>query len=68
MNVLKEELTEWFPYKLVQVEKAEADDIIAILVGLLNERTLILSSDKDFVQLHGFNVRQYSPMQKKFVE
>ena len=68
LNVLKEELTEWFPYKLGQVEKAEADDIIAILVGLLNERTLILSSDKDFVQLHGFNVRQYSPMQKKFVE
>ena len=68
LNVLKEELTEWFPYKLVQVEKAEADDIIAILVGLINERNLILSSDKDFVQLHGFNVRQYSPMQKKFVE
>ena len=68
LNQLKEELTEWFPYKLVQVEKAEADDVIAILVGLLNERTLILSSDKDFVQLHGFNVRQYSPMQKKFVE
>jgi hypothetical protein len=37
-------------------------------VGLANERTLILSSDKDFVQLHQFNVRQYSPMQKKFVE
>ena len=68
LNQLKEELTEWFPYKLVQVEKAEADDVIAILVGLLNERTLILSSDKDFVQLHGFNVRQYSPIQKKFVE
>ena len=68
LNVLKEELTEWFPYKLVQVEKAEADDIIAVLVGLINERNLILSSDKDFVQLHQFNVRQYSPMQKKFVE
>ena len=68
LNQLKEELTEWFPYKLIQVEKAEADDIIAVLVGLANERTLILSSDKDFVQLHTFNVRQYSPMQKKFVE
>ena len=68
LNQLKEELTEWFPYKLIQVEKAEADDIIAVLVGLANERTLILSSDKDFVQLHQFNVRQYSPMQKKFVE
>ena len=51
LNVLKEELTEWFPYKLVQVEKAEADDIIAVLVELINERSLILSSDKDFVQL-----------------
>jgi 5'-3' exonuclease len=68
LNQLKEELTEWFPYKLIQVEKAEADDIIAVLVRLANERTLILSSDKDFVQLHAFNVRQYSPIQKKFVE
>ena len=68
LNQLKEELTEWFPYKLIQVEKAEADDVIAILVGLINERSLILSSDKDFVQLHQFNVRQYSPIQKKFVE
>ena len=68
LNQLKEELTEWFPYKVVQSDKAEADDVIAILVGLVNERTLILSSDKDFVQLHQFNVRQYSPIQKKFVE
>jgi len=65
---LKEELIEWFPYKVLQAEKAEADDIIAVLVGLANERTLILSSDKDFIQLHHFNVRQYSPIQKKFVE
>ena len=68
LNLLKEELVEWFPYQVLEVEKAEADDIIAVLVGLANERTLILSSDKDFVQLHAFNVRQYSPMQKKFVE
>ena len=68
LNQLKEELTEWFPYKVVQVDKAEADDIIAVLVGLANERTLILSSDKDFIQLHHFNIRQYSPIQKKFVE
>ena len=68
LNQLKEELSEWFPYKVLQVAKAEADDIIAVLVGLANERTLILSSDKDFIQLHHFNVRQYSPIQKKFVE
>jgi len=68
LNQLKDELRYWFPYKLIQVEKAEADDIIAILVNLIHERTLILSSDKDFVQLQTFNIRQYSPMQKKFVD
>ena len=68
LNQLKDELRQWFPYKLIQVEKAEADDIIAILVNLIHERTLILSSDKDFVQLQTFNIRQYSPMQKKFVD
>ena len=68
LNLLKLELIEWFPYKVLQVDKAEADDVIAVLVGLTNERTLILSSDKDFIQLHHFNVRQYSPIQKKFVE
>jgi len=68
LNQLKEELIEWFPYKVIQVEKAEADDVIAILVGLANERTLILSSDKDFIQLQQFNVRQYSPIQKKFID
>ena len=68
LNQLKDELTEWFPYKLIQVEKAEADDVIAILVELINERSVILSSDKDFVQLHKFNIRQYSPIQKKFIE
>ena len=68
LNLMKSELTKWFPYKVLQVEGAEADDIIAVLVKDVNERTLILSSDKDFVQLHKFNVRQYSPIQKKFVE
>ncbi len=68
LNLLKSELTEWFPYKVLQVEGAEADDIIAVLTRSAHERTLILSSDKDFIQLQGFNVRQYSPIQKKFVE
>ena len=68
LNQLKDEFVLWFPYKVIQVEKAEADDIIAILVNLIQERTLILSSDKDFVQLQTFNIRQYSPMQKKFVD
>jgi len=68
LDTIKSELKEFFPYKYLEIDTAEADDIIATLVNLIDERTLILSSDKDFVQLHQFNIRQYSPMQKKFVD
>ena len=71
LNVLKEELRENFPYKMLEVYGAEADDIIAALCGELefdNGKTLILSGDKDFIQLHKYkNVTQYSPVTKKYV-
>lgn len=79
---IREDLEKHFPYKVVCVDRAEADDVIATLCkwsqdngqvgdGLFSEqqKVLIVSSDKDFKQLHKYsNVRQWSPMQKKFVE
>ena len=71
LNAVKAELKEFFPYKHLEVYGAEADDIIATLAGELefdNGKTLILSGDKDFIQLQKFrNVTQYSPITKKFV-
>jgi|TARA_R110000796_G_scaffold37470_1_gene94520 5'-3' exonuclease len=71
LNAIKAELKEFFPYKFLEVYGAEADDIIAALAGELefdNGKTLILSGDKDFIQLQKFrNVTQYSPITKKFV-
>jgi 5'-3' exonuclease len=71
LNAIKSELKEFFPYKYLEVYGAEADDIIAALAGELefdNGKTLILSGDKDFIQLQKFrNVTQYSPITKKFV-
>jgi len=71
LNAIKAELKEFFPYKHLEVYGAEADDIIAALSGELefdNGKTLILSGDKDFIQLQKFsNVTQYSPITKKFV-
>ena len=71
LNTIKAELKEFFPYKHLEVYGAEADDIIAALCGELefdNGKTLILSGDKDFIQLQKFrNVSQYSPITKKFV-
>jgi len=68
---LKGELRDNFPYQLIQIDTAEADDIIGILVirqRKEGERTLIISSDKDFIQLQREeNVFQFSPIAKKFL-
>ena len=68
----KSELRENFPYKVIDVEGAEADDIIGTLVPIYapHQKILILSSDGDFLQLqnYGSNVKQYNPAQKKFVK
>lgn len=61
-----------FPYKVLRVDKSEADDIIAVSVKSFRETSqepiLIVSSDKDFMQLkkHG-NVKQYCPRNKEFI-
>ena len=81
LNKIRDEVKEFFPYIVIQVPRAEADDIIGSLVyrsqtkdltteGLFEEpeKIMIVSGDKDFVQLQKFeNVRQYSPMQKRFL-
>jgi 5'-3' exonuclease len=67
----KKELKENFPYKVIDVEGAEADDIIGTLVPIYaqHQKVLILSSDGDFLQLqrYGDKVKQYNPSQKKYV-
>jgi hypothetical protein len=76
MAKIKEELREHMPYKVVQVSRAEADDVIASLCHYYgrfinsdsNESILILSGDKDFAQLQKYaNVHQYAPIQKKML-
>jgi 5'-3' exonuclease len=66
---IKNEVRDHFPYIVMYVENSEADDIIAILVKLQEEQKyLIVSGDKDFVQLqHYGNVQQWSPLLKNFI-
>jgi len=71
LNKIRDELREYSPYKVIEVDTAEADDIIAVLSikHSANEKVMILSSDKDFAQLQKFpNVEQYSPILKKFIK
>ena len=71
----KQELKENFPYKVIDVEGAEADDIIGTLAPrhVMHEDILIISSDGDFLQLQQYNgksnytIKQYNPAKKKFV-
>lgn len=67
----KQELKDHFPYKVIEVELAEADDIIGTLAQLHapTQKIIIISSDGDFLQLQRYgNVVQYNPMQKKFIK
>ena len=71
LHKIKEELKEHSPYKVVDVDTAEADDVIATLTMRYSahQKVMILSSDKDFAQLQKYdNVEQYSPILKKFIK
>ena len=71
MNTVRSELKEFSPYKVINIDGAEADDIIGVLAKRYSphEKIMILSSDKDFVQLQvNSNVEQYSPTLKKHIK
>lgn len=74
LNNIREELKVYFPYKVIQIESCEADDIIGTIVHAegttLNTGIpiLVLSGDKDYVQLHKYaNVKQYDPVRKRWI-
>lgn len=81
ISQIRDEVAEHFPYKVIHIDRAEADDVIATLCkwtqmngrvdrGMFEEKqpVMIVSSDGDFKQLHKYdNVQQYSPIQKKKV-
>ena len=58
------------PVKTVSIDKVEADDIIAYLshkaLKQPGDKAVIVSSDKDFLQLVSDQVIVYRPMEKKF--
>lgn len=81
LNEMKVELAENFPYIVLDIHEAEADDIIATLVKYFDENELVTtgllqtpreiiigSTDGDFQQLQTFrNVKQWNNVQKKFI-
>ena len=71
INSITQDLKSKFPYAVISVDQAEADDIIGVLSKnyYRDEKIMIVSSDKDFLQLQKYyNVEQYSPTQKKLLQ
>ena len=70
LHQMIDDLREYFPYKVVKVEGAEADDIIGVLTQEeMKNPTTIISSDKDFIQLQKYQgVQQWSPLTKDWVK
>jgi hypothetical protein len=81
LSEMRDDIAKHFPWRVIHVDRAEADDVIAVMSkwlqdnqlvqeGLVEEtqKVLILSSDKDFKQLQLYpTVKQWSPMQKKYI-
>jgi 5'-3' exonuclease len=81
LNEIRDEIREHMPYTVMEVDGAEADDIISVLTTFVAhknirlqkdmqpaEKVLILSGDKDFIQLQKYPwLKQYNPVMKKFV-
>lgn len=73
LTLLLNELREFFPYRVIHLDDAEADDIIGTLAKtrsqIPGEKTLIISGDKDFRQLHKYpDVDQYDPVRSKMIK
>lgn len=71
LNPIKVEFQTSLPYHVIRLDGAEADDIIGVLTRMYapHEKVLIVSSDKDFLQLHQLspNIKQWSLAKKSFV-
>lgn len=75
MNTIRDELREYFPYKVIHKDHCEADDIIGTVchefgseLNIGAEKFLVLSGDKDYIQLQKYaNVDQYDPIRKRWI-
>jgi hypothetical protein len=76
INTIRSELKDHFPYKVIHLDHCEADDVIGTVIheygtelNIGSEQFLILSGDKDYIQLHKYaNVKQYDPVRKKWIQ
>lgn len=64
----KAELREHFPYRLIEIPHVEADDIIATLSIYRDQPVVIISTDRDYIQLHTCGVEQFDPINDRMIK
>ena len=68
MNAYIEDLKENIPFKIIQVQSAEADDVIGILCREVNKEFVIISMDRDYKQCLNSRVKMWDPIKKEYIE
>lgn len=72
LDIIKQDIIDYSNWVILDIKRAEADDIIAVLTKYAsdnNEKTIIISSDKDMLQLQTRHkeVYQFSPNRNKLL-
>lgn len=65
------EYLRYLPVTIITIDNVEADDVIAYLANLIAERdgeAIIMSSDKDFLQLVTPKIKIWNPIKKKIYD
>lgn len=67
MDNLLAEIQDHLPFKVIKVQNAEADDVIAVICTERNGQYTIISTDEDYLQLSSKDIKIYNPLKAKFV-
>jgi hypothetical protein len=68
-DIIRSDVTQYFPWKILRLPRCEADDIIGTLAISYQQPIIVVSSDKDFGQLLKYsNVSLWSPYTGNYVK
>jgi len=66
-NALMKDIREHFPIKVIQLDRCEGDDIIGVIANEISNPCEVVSTDKDFLQLHSSRVKIFNPIKRQHV-
>lgn len=67
MDDLLADIQEHLPFKVIKVQNAEADDVIAVICMERKDKYTIISTDEDYLQLLSDDIKLYNPMKRKYM-